>query len=281
MHADDGLAVFAVRDRERVVDFRRARVVNRKGAHLGLGQILEVERGGQRQIRGEPAAAREILAVEAFDVPRPGALDAAELEHEAKRRHSRVGGRVGESLPFDPVFVGRHQKTHDVPGERLGKVTFVHLGHPGAALFLTALLALERFERLSKDLFGSAAVHAAALAVKVDGIAVQSEQHRGALHGRGRGAPVFLGDVFKGKVAFGRHFPEKARIELGRRRLGRFQEFRGRRRFKREEYLRRLDLRASARRHGHLVGVARFAYDGARLEGAVLFKIQIHDVVTS
>ena len=110
---------------------------------------------------------------------------------------------------------------------------------------------------------------------------MQSEQHRGALHGRGRGAPVFLGDVFKGKVTLGRHFPEEPRIELGRRRLGRFQEFRGRRRLKREEYLRRLDLRASARRHGHLVGVARFAYDGARLEGAVLFKIQIHDVVTS
>ena len=88
----------AVRDRERVVDFRRARVVNREGAHLGFGQILEVERGGKRQIRGKAAAAREVLAIEAFDVPRPGALDAAELEHEAQGRHSRVGGRVGAIL---------------------------------------------------------------------------------------------------------------------------------------------------------------------------------------
>ena len=281
VHADYGLAVFAVRDRERVVDFRRARVVNREGAHLGFGQILEVERGGKRQIRGKAAAAREVLAIEAFDVPRPGALDAAELEHEAQGRHSRVGGRVGESLPFDPVLVGRHQKPHDVPGEGLGQMTFVHFGHPGAALFLAALLALERFERLLENLFGGAAVHAAALAVKVDGIAVQSEQNRGALHGRWRRTPVFLGDVFERKVAFGRHLPEKSRIEFGRRLLGRLQEFRGHRRLEREEYLRRLDLRASARRHGHLIGVARFAYDGARLEGAVLFKIQIHDVVTS
>ena len=46
-----------------------------------------------------------------------------------------------------------------------------------------------------------------------------------------------------------------------------------------EERVRGLDLRPASRRELHLIGVACLAEHGARLEGAVFFKKEIHECV--
>ena len=103
---------------------------------------------------------------------------------------------------------------------------------------------------------------------------------KGSLFNRaGRAAPVVSGKVRVRELILGRNLPQEGGIELGHHGLSTGHEVCGSRLLELEERVRGLDLRAASRRELHLIGVACLAEHGARLEGAVFFKKEIHESV--
>lgn len=90
-------------------------------------------------------------------------------------------------------------------------------------------------------------------------------------------APVFLSEVEVGKFLLGRGFPEEGRIKFLSRLRNPGDQLRRRRRLKGKKDVRRLDLAAAAGRELHLIGASRLREHRTRLEGAVIFKIEIHN----
>ncbi len=90
-------------------------------------------------------------------------------------------------------------------------------------------------------------------------------------------APVFLSEVEVGKLLLRRGFPEEGGIELRSRLRNPGNQLRRRGRLKGEKDVRRLDLAAAAGSELHLIGASRLREHRTRLEGAVIFKIEIHN----
>ena len=276
MDADADAAVLQMRHAHRVVDFGRLGVVDRKRFDLRLGEFRCGAHFRRRKVRREAGPLREVLRVEAIDVPGVGARDRAQCEKKLQGRLPRRRRGVRERLPFDAVLVGRDQKRHRHAADGLGETPLGHLRRPGAALLFLLPTALHRLQRLLQDVGGGALVDAAALPVEVDGVPVEDREERGALHRARTLAPIFRREVRVAEFRVGGSLPEERRIEFGRGLRNTVREFRGRRARKFEKGVRRLHLGAAARDELDLIGRTRLREDRARLEGAVFFKVEIH-----
>ena len=279
VNAHSRATALEMHDARRVINLGRVGVVDGKGPDVRKRILRPVRLGRQRQVGGEAAALREVHGVEAVDVPAPWRGDAAEREHQAQRRLARFGGGVVQGLPLDTVLVRPNEKRHGVAADDVRKRSLHHLGRPSLALLLQTALLLKCLERLLKDVLGGAAVAAAALSVEVDGIAVERPEKGGLFNRAGRAAPVVGCKVRVRELTLGRNLPQEGGIELGHHGLSTGHEVCGSRLLELEERVRGLDLRPASRRELHLIGVACLAEHGARLEGAVFFKKEIHESV--
>ena len=183
----------------------------------------------------------------------------------------RVVRGFRKRLPLDAVFIGLNQKTVGICGNFRGHSAFFEfLRHRFAPLF-HFLALFDGCQRPLENISGGFTVVAAALAVKVDGVAVQSEQNRGALKGFG-GCEVVGGNRLVPELLIGRNLPQEGRIKLRGRRLCFFHEFGRAHPVKLEKDVPALNLGAPPRRKLRLIGRTVLFQNVTRLKNTVFFK---------
>ena len=238
------VAVGELAHRERVVDFGRRRIVDRKRLHRRPRQFRRV---GQRAPRRERGAARERIDDEAPEVVIVRRRDRAAGMQQLHGTRSRRIARGVERLPLERVLVGPVEEHVELRGERLRQPVLRELGDPLRDVARLALLALDRRQRRLQRVRRRLAVAAAALLVEVHRRA-RERQRDGRRFGRRRCRAVVLArELVEAEFVVRHDFPQEIRVELRHELVRARERFGGRRRGKAQQHVRRLDLLPLAR----------------------------------
>jgi hypothetical protein len=256
-------------NRQGIVDFSGAGIVDREGLHGGQRQLVLDGRGFQR---GKAWALGEMLEQEAPPVELVGAVDGAGVFEQVQRGSQGGLGCLDHGLVLGAVLVGLEQDLVELIANRLRAAVGRQLLGPLLDLCGHLLFALDGHQGLLEDVLRCLAETALATAVEVMGCFEQAHQHGGLLHSRGRGAEVFLGQVFEAEFLNRGDFPNQIDVDVGRqhRRLG--HQLTGRRLGKLDQHIGGLDLHALARIELDLDRAVGFGHHAASEEFTGVIK---------
>jgi hypothetical protein len=269
VHAEDHGAGAQAPDRQRVVDFRGLRIVDRERGDRGGGQFLLDRRGLERR---EAGAARELLEQEAAPVELVRAGDCAGGLEQVERRTLRALGGLDDGLVFGGVLVRLEQDLEQLVAHRLRRLAGGEL--PGPLLDLQGLqaLALDAQQRGLDRLLGRLAEHALGHAAEVVRRVEQAEQRGGLLHGAGRLVEVVACQVGEAELGLAGELPGEVEVDLARERVALREQFGGQRLLEAQEDVRGLDLHTLAGVEFHLDRAVRLGHHPAGEELAGVIK---------
>ena len=260
-------------DRQRIVDFGGAGVVDREGADIGTRQIARQRRRFERR---EGDALRKLLVQKALEMQMIGRLDGAAFEQQLRRRQTGFAAGRLESLGFRLVAVRRVEQGVGQRANFRRQPKFLEFGDPGIHRQRLLALLFQTGQRRRENLGRRLAEAAFAFAVKIDGRRVHSQQHRSRFDRRRIVAVVIAGEIEKRELAVIDAFPQEIRLDLFGERRRLFQQVARRWLVETQQYRRGLDLAALAGRHFDLQGAIVVGHDTAGLEAAIFFEQYIH-----
>jgi len=255
---------------KRVVDLGGGGVVDREGFHRRELE-RQVRRRRGRQLR-EAGAVREMLDGEAREMEIVRGGEGAELQQQALGRLAGALAGALQRAVLDALLVRPHQQHRRALGDRRRQAA---LGHRLRVLLEHLVLLappLHGGERQAQRLFGRGAIAALALALEVDGSALQPEQHARGLHRVRPPAEVLAGEVGEAELVARRALPEEVDVELVGHPLGGRQQLRRRRGLEAEHHVPALHLAALAAGVLDLQAGGSLGQDGAGLEAAVFLE---------
>ena len=275
METDPGLAAFHMRYGRRVIDFGRARIVDRERHGVRDRKVISPAFRRLREGIRKAGTLREVLGVERIDMPMPRRRDRLQFEEELKRRHAAFGRGVRKRLPLDAVLIRVNQEPDRISADLRRHGARNELRGDGLLMLFLLTLSLKRLKRPLQDFFRCRLEAAAALAVEVDRRLIELHQEAGLRDICFLVPEILSRQILVAELILRCHLPEEARIEFRGLRLGLLHEGLRRRLLEAEEDLGALHLRALSGRKLHLIGCARRRKYRPGLEGAVVVKKKI------